>query len=113
MIEYIRFRDIFVALDPDRYPAEWWDHQILSGAFRCWGNDRAAIVAEIKTYPSGLREVHGVAAAGELASIAELIPLAEAWGREAACVRAVIESRPGWAKLPDYEVHQVAVRKEL
>lgn len=115
MDAYRRFRDAFAALAPDLYPARYIDEQVSRGFWRCWGNDRAAILAEIKVYPSGLKEVHGVAAAGCLGAIVELIPLAEQWGREAGCVRAVIESRPGWERaLPEgWEVHQVAMRKEL
>lgn len=111
---YLPFRHEFIALDPERYPAAYLDAQVAGGSWRCWGNDKAAILAEIKTYPSGVREVHGVAAAGDLRAIVELIPLAEQWGKEAGCGRAVIESRPGWERvMPQYETHQVAVRKEL
>lgn len=111
---YLTFRRDFAALDPDRYPVVYFDHQVATGAWRCWGNDRAAILAEIKTYPSGVKEVHGVAAAGDLQEIINLIPRAEEWGREQGCVRAVIESRPGWMRaMPDYELHQVSVRKDL
>lgn len=111
---YVRFRDEIVALDPDRYPPEWIDAQVWGGVWRCWGNEDAVILASIETYPSGVREVHGIAAAGNLNAIFKLIPMAEEWGREAGCVRAVIESREGWMRaLPGYELHQVAVRKEL
>lgn len=111
---YDIFRDEFVSLDPERYPAEYIDRRVETGAWRCWGDERAAILAEIRVYPSGAREVHGIAAAGDLAAIIGLIPLAEAWGREMGCTRAVIESRPGWERaLPDYELHQVSVRKDL
>lgn len=112
---YLPFRAEFVSLDPERYPAAYFDAQVAGGAWRCWDNEDAAILAEIRTYPSGLREVHGVAAAGDLAAIIELIPLAVEWGRANGCARAVIESRPGWQRaLPkDWEVHQVAMRKEL
>jgi hypothetical protein len=111
---YMFWRSDFVALDPERYPAEWFDAQVASGRWRCWGDDRAAILAEIKTYPSGFKEVHGVAAAGELSAILEFIERAEVWGKVNGCTRAVIESRPGWVKaLPGYELHQYSVRKDL
>jgi hypothetical protein len=114
MTPYERFRDTFGSLDPERYPLSVIDENVTAGAWRCWGNDDAAILAEIKTYPTGISEVHGVAAVGDLHEIVGLIPLAEAWGREQGCVRAVIESRPGWERvLPDYELHQVSVRKDL
>jgi hypothetical protein len=111
---YLPFRDELTALDPDRYPAIYIDAQVWSGAWQCWGDGKAAILAEIKTYPSGIREVHGIAAAGDLQSIKALIPLAEAWGKENGCARAVIDSRPGWERaLPDYEIHQVSIRKDI
>lgn len=114
MTPYLAFRDEIVALDPERYPAEFIDRQVLEGAWRCWGCHEAAILAEIKTYPSGFKELHGIAAAGELRAIVGLIRLAEEWARGQGCARAVIESRPGWAKaLPEYEPHQYSVRKEL
>lgn len=113
-LAYLRFRDEIVALDPDRYPAEWIDAQVWGGLWRCWGNDEAVILAEIKTFPSGLREVHGIAAAGCLAGIRKLIPLAEAWGRENGCRDASIESRPEWARLlPDYRIEQVRIVRAL
>lgn len=111
---FLPFRRAFVDLDPERYPAWYFDEQVLSGAWRCWSDSRAAILAEIREYPSGAKEVHGVAAAGDLEAIVGLIPFAEQWGREEGCSRAVIESRPGWERvLPDYELHQVSVRKDL
>lgn len=112
---YLHHREAFGALDPLRYPVEAIDARVKAQTWRCWGNESAAILAEVKTYPSGVREVHGVAAAGDLQAIIELIPLAEEWGREHGCVRAVIESRPGWERaLPEeWELHQVAMRKEL
>ncbi len=111
---YLPFRAAFAALDPERYPGSHIDTKVIGGAYRCWGNENAAILAEIRTYPSGIREVHGLAAAGDLAEILRLIPLAEEWGRAEGCQRAVIESRPGWERiLPDYELHQVSVRKDL
>lgn len=111
---YMAFRDAFVALDPDHYPADWIDTQVAHGTWRCFGTDKAAILAEIRTYPSGVRELHGIAAAGEVGEIKRLIGVAEHWGRACGATRAVIESRPAWARLlPDYELHQVAVRKDL
>lgn len=111
---YERFREAIVEIDPERFPAPYIDRQVLTGGWRCWGSETAVILAELKTYPSGLREVHGVVAAGDAQEIVSLIPLAEEWGRELGCRRAVIESREGWRKmLPDYELHQTSVRKEL
>jgi len=111
---YLPFREDFAALAPDKYPAEYIDCQVAAHFWQCWGDGQAAILAEVKQYPSGLREVHGIAAAGALESIKELIPLAEAYGRHVGCTVASIESREGWAKLlPGYEVEQIRIVKGL
>lgn len=114
MDPYLAHRDEFVALCPAKYPPEYIDAQVMARNWLCWGNERAAILAEVKQYPSGLREIHGLAAAGELEEIRNLIPLAEEYGRHVGCAVASIESREGWARLlPDYEVEQVRIVKEL
>lgn len=104
------------AVDEALYPAEWLDRRVASGRARFWGNDRAAILAEIKVYPSGVKEVHGLVAAGELAAIKGLIPLAEVWGRERGCRTAKIESRLEWARAMapfGYKPHQLTIAKVL
>jgi len=111
---YLPFRREFVALAPDKYPPEYIDGQVYAGLWLCWGDEKAAILAEVKTYPSGLREIHGLAAAGEVESIIGLIPLAEEYGRHVRCSIASIESRPAWAKLlPGYEVDQIRIVRGL
>lgn len=111
---YLRFRDDFITLAPDKYPPEYIDAQVWAGFWRCWGNDDAAILAEIRIYPTGLREVHGIGAAGNPAAIIELITQAEEWGRESGCTLASIESRPAWARLlPEYETDQIRIVKGL
>lgn len=114
---YCRFRNqLSEALDPAFYPIAYLDDLILSGDARLWVGEHAAIVAEIKDYPGGARVVHGLVAAGRMEEIVDLIPLAEAWGKEMGCTMAIVESRSGWMKTlrpSGYEVHQVAVRKAL
>jgi hypothetical protein len=115
---YRRFRDRFAeAMDPAFYPIDHLDALILSGRARLWVGAQAAIVAEIRDYPGGARAVHGLVAAGRIGEIeAQLIPLAEAWGKALGCTCAIVESRPGWMralKPYGYAPHQVALRKEL
>ncbi len=117
-MSYSAFRPAFAAVMDERYyTLEWLDGQIEVGAARFFCSDNAAIIAEIRDYPTGAKDVHGLIAAGDLGEIVnELIPLAEQWGRENGCIGAVIESRVGWAKAlkaSQYEPHQLAVRKEL
>lgn len=115
---YLAYRDQFAqVLDERFYTLDWLEWRLLTeGAYflRC---DDAAIIYEIREYPTGAKEVHGLIAAGNMESIvSELIPAAEGIGRELGCISACIESRPGWAKALKpfgYEVYQVAIKKEL
>lgn len=113
---YLTFRPAFFEVMDQRYHTlDWLDRQLLERKVHFWRSDNAAIIAEIRHYPTGAKDIHGLIAAGELSEIVEiLIPAAEEWGREQGCIAAQIESRPGWARaLKDYAVHQVIVRKEL
>jgi hypothetical protein len=116
--DYRKFRQAFKqGLDARRYPIEYLDKLMESGAAQLLCTERAAIVFEIRTYPSGARELHGLIAAGDLHEITEtLIPEAERWANATGCIGAVIESRPGWARMlrdRGYRTHQIAVRKEF
>jgi len=116
--KYLRWREQFVSLlDPDLYPAAWLDSQVWSGQFQLFSDEKSAILASVKRYPTGLLELHGQAAVGELNSLLEsTIPSCENWGRSIGCSRVVIESRRGWAKVMKkfgYEEHQVHIRKEF
>lgn len=117
MPEYWLFRDqLEQLLDPRCYTIEWLDRQIMTGAASVIANDKAIIVFQVKEYPAGAREVHGLCAAGDLAVILELIEQAEDWGRAMGCEFASIASREGWSRVlsdKGYRVHQVELRKEL
>lgn len=116
--DYLRWREeIAKALDPAFYPIDWLDEQVLQERALAIASDTACIVIEIRTYPGGAREVHGLVAAGEPQEIVEhLIPLAEAFGAERGCGWGCVASRTAWTKLlapSGYRVHQVTLRKEL
>ena len=118
MSNYQHWRQAFAdMLDPRTHHPEWLDDQVRSGRIKCWATEEAAIIAEIKTYPTGARELHGLAAVGDMMVIVgELIPQAEKWGRKMECDFASIASREGWARVLapfGYAVHQVTIRKEL
>jgi hypothetical protein len=115
---YPRFREAFAeAMDSRLYTIGYLDRLLLSGKAQIWFGEKAAIVTEIRPYPTGARVIHGVVAAGDLQEIAEiLIPKAEQWGRSIGCAFASIESRPGWAKAlrsAGYVPYQLAIMKEL
>jgi len=115
---YLDWRPAFAeVIDAKYYTLEWLDRQLLDGEafFICTPN--AAIIYELKTYPTGAQDIHGLIAAGELSDIRDvLIPVAEDRGRSLNCVGALISSREGWAKAlrsSGYEPYQVTIRKSL
>lgn len=115
---YLRFRSQFAqVLDPERYTLQWLDAMVTFGQFVVIGNEDACILCEIKHYPTGTKDFHGMLAAGDLETIVEtLIPYAESYGKELGCVGGLIESREGWAKaLKSYgwEPFQLTLRKAL
>lgn len=117
-MDYEAWRDRFAEiLDPRRYTLEWLDGQVSSGRAVFWGAEDAAMLTELRRYPTGVIEIHGLVAAGDMKSIIDgLIPRAEDWARKAGCIAAVIESRAGWARQlrpHGYELHQTAIRKDL
>lgn len=116
--DYWRFRDQFAeALDPARYTLEWLDAQVISGAFKIWASEGAAIIAQIETYPTGTMDIHGMLAAGDLAEIVDvLIPQALDYGREIGCLGGIISSRTGWVRVlkqAGWQLHQTELRKAL
>lgn len=126
---YWQWREMFAeALDQRFHRIEHVDEMVCTGArvlainsrateaAKFFTNGRAAALAEIRRYPTGAMDVHGLVAAGDVEAIVELIPTIEAWGEAMGCIGAVIESRPAWARIMKkhgYDVFQTAVRKEL
>ena len=115
---YVRFRSsIAQALDERLYPLAYVDALVASGLAQMICSGDSIILFKRKGYPSGMCDVHGLVAAGDMGRIAnELIPLAEQWGRQQGCTGASIASRPGWArtlKSQGYEPHQLTLRKAL
>lgn len=105
------------ALDARLFTIEYLDQLVAEGRALLWFSENAAIAAEIKTYPTGAKVIHGLCAAGDLQEITdELIPQANAWGRVQGCIGSLIESRAGWQrqlKKHGYELHQIGVWKGL
>jgi hypothetical protein len=118
MSAYLRWREEFAkAIDPRLYTIEHLDDLIYSRRAQFFHCPEAAIVTEVKVYPTGANVIHGLVAAGELSEIIDrLIPGAEDWGREHGCVMAIIESREGWSKAlkaHGWAPFQTAIVKDL
>lgn len=117
-MSYADWRQAFIqVLDQRLYTPEWLDGMVRDGRAILWTAEDAAILAEVRFYPTGAREIHGLVAAGNIETIkGVLIPQAEEWARAAGCVSSVIESREGWVRSlrsSGYHLYQTAVRKEL
>jgi hypothetical protein len=114
---YYRHReDIAKLLDPRCFSIGWMDTQLLSGDAIAFGTDDAVIIVTVKQYPAGATELHGLAAAGAVGGILELIEQAEKWGRDKGLTFACISSRPAWARLlkaRGYYVNRVEIVKDL
>lgn len=118
MTSYLTHREaIREAIDETLYPIEWLDEQVRSGKYRVIGTETACIVVGLKTYPSGVMDIEGIVAAGDLTEIVErLIPAAERLGKSLGCRGALVESRPGWSrslKAYGYKLEQQRLRKGL
>ena len=58
MSDYPRFRPLFAeALDRRLYTIEHLDRLVFSGRAQIWFGDAAAIVTEVRTYPTGARVI--------------------------------------------------------
>lgn len=116
-LDYQPWRERFAeAMDARLYTIDYLDRRILDGSARIWTSPDAAVITEIKTYPTGARAVHFLIVAGELEAIKAFGPMVEEWAKSLGCVGALIESRPAWAremKSAGYEVHQVSIWKDL
>lgn len=86
-----------------------------SGKAQFWYHPEAAVITEIKVWPTGFREVVGWLAGGSLAGILTLIPQIETWARSIGCERAIINGRYGWKRRlpPGYVVHGSTFAKDL
>lgn len=115
--DYVRFRDQFeAAMDPRFYSIFWLDDQIRYNKFRLWASEGAAIIAEIKTYPTGAREVAIFVAAGSPPEIVKFTDAVEAWGRANGAIRGDVTSHPAWGRLlkdRGYEMIQTVLKREL
>jgi hypothetical protein len=71
---------------------------IERGEARLWVGRRGALVALVETDPGDRRLLIWLAGGDREELETDTLPLAEAWGREAGCRRALIIGRPGWER---------------
>jgi hypothetical protein len=65
---------------------------------RFWPGPRSALVAVIETDPEDRRLLIWLAGGERQELETAILPMAEAWGRESGCRRALVIGRDGWAR---------------
>jgi hypothetical protein len=71
---------------------------IDDGEARFWPGAASALVAAVDTDPGGRRLLIWLAGGAREELETHLLPLAEAWGRQTGCRRALIIGRAGWER---------------
>lgn len=101
MTNYPDFRPRFAAaLDPRLHDIAFLDAMLAAGRAQYWEGEAAALVTELRSFPSGAAAVCALVAAGDPEEIVDrLRPRAESLGRAAGCGFSIVESRPGWQRL--------------
>jgi hypothetical protein len=115
---YSDFRPGFAAaLDPRLHDIAFLDAMVAAGRAQYWEGEAAALVTELRSFPTGAAAVCALVAAGDPSEVADrLRPRAEAWGHAAGCGFAIVESRPGWQRLLEphgYAPFQLSLIKPL
>lgn len=71
---------------------------VAAGGARLWVGARSALVALIERDPGDRRLLIWLAGGDRQELETEILPLAETWGRQAGCRRALIIGRAGWER---------------
>lgn len=99
MAAYTRHRaEIAGILDERFFPLWWVESQISAGHIGLVHSDSAVIGVEVRNYPGGAKELHGMFAAGDKDAIRALVVQVCEAAADMGCHVAAIESRPGWAR---------------
>lgn len=118
MEAYFHWRSRLIeALDERYYTPEWLDHLIMSGRAIFFPGDDCALVAEVRFYPTGARDIFIICTAGDpIKTRDQMVPKLEEWGRKAGCLAVAGESRIAWTRLLKplgFDTYKTAVRKAL
>ena len=102
---------------------KWGLHDVLAslldGSRQLWtvddGKPIAAVVTEIRVYPTGAKAAVVFLAAGRRdADWLDWLETIKAWGRAGGCKWIELEGRRGWQRaLPDWSLDRIVMSKEL
>lgn len=117
-VDYHPWREEFAkALDPRFYTIDYLDSRINENSVRIFTCPEAALIVELRHYPTRRFDGHVLLAAGSPGHVVSVLrPRAETWLRDIGAEGAIVESRPGWARLlkqHGYEAHQMTLRKDF
>lgn len=88
--------------------------EIEAGRAQLWPAPHSAVVTFIHVYPTGLKELRGWLAAGDVVEIQALEPIVSDWAKREGCSRFVLTGRRGWARALDgFREIAVFLNKEL
>ena len=102
-------RTLEPALDygPRTHDASDYLQSVVEGRMQFWSAGKTALLTELVDYPK-LRAIRGVATAGDLSEVRQLIRSAEEWGRSQGCSIAIGGGRPGWARALEHQGYENA-----
>ena len=90
-----------------------WE-QLQKGEAQLWPLPEAGVVTTIETHPTGLKELVGWLAGGDLEQIKASVPAIETFAKDQGCDRIAINGRRGWLKAFDgYKELSTVMVKEL
>jgi hypothetical protein len=88
--------------------------RLIEGRAQLWVDETAAVVTSIETHDTGLTEVLGWLAGGDIEGVLRLHDKIETWAREAGIDRLLITGRKGFLKkFPGYRVIATTIVKDL
>lgn len=88
--------------------------RLIDGRAQLWTDETAALVTSIEKHDTGLTDLYGWLAGGDMDGLRRIHAKAEEWARSAGIDRLMISGRKGFLKtLPGYRVISTTIVKDL
>ncbi len=105
------------ALDARYYPITWLDYVVMEGRASLIATNDAAVIVEVRYFPTGAKDLHVICGAGDLDELrGEILRLMLKMASDNGCLAVAVESREGWARaLRDkgFSIYKTILRREL